>query len=152
MADTHKWSEVNESHSVGSDSLRPHGLYSPRNSSGQNTGVGSLSFFQGIFPTRGSSRPRDQTQVSYIAGGYFTIWAIGGVLWWGLNWWKALWIHYPFAQRPSFTQVSSRNMNSIPILWEINFLCDGWLIIQGLLASFADILLELHCSLKLPPS
>ena len=26
-----------------SDSLRPHGLYSPRNSLGQNTGVGSLS-------------------------------------------------------------------------------------------------------------
>ena len=26
-----------------SDSLRPHGLYSPRNSQGQNTGVGSLS-------------------------------------------------------------------------------------------------------------
>ena len=33
-----------ESHSVVSDSLRPHGLYSPWNSPGQNTGVGSLSF------------------------------------------------------------------------------------------------------------
>ena len=32
-----------ESHLVLSDSLRPHGLYSPWNSSGQNTGVGSLS-------------------------------------------------------------------------------------------------------------
>ena len=29
-----------ESHSVMSDSLRPHGLYSPWNSPGQNTGVG----------------------------------------------------------------------------------------------------------------
>ena len=27
-----------------SDSLRPHGLYSPRNSLGQNTGVGSLEY------------------------------------------------------------------------------------------------------------
>ena len=31
----------------------PHGLNSPWNSSGQNTGEGSLSLLQGIFPTRG---------------------------------------------------------------------------------------------------
>ena len=43
-----------ESHSVMSDSLRPHGLYSPWNSPGQNIGVGSLSLLQGIFPTQGS--------------------------------------------------------------------------------------------------
>ena len=94
-----------ESHLVMSNSLRPHGLYSPRNSPGQNTGVGSLSLPQGIFlnPTikprspalqadsqlshkgsprilewvaypfsRGSSRPRNQTGVSCIAGGFFT--------------------------------------------------------------------------------
>ena len=42
-----------ESHSVVSDSLRPHGLESPRNSPGQNTGVVSSSLLQGIFPTRG---------------------------------------------------------------------------------------------------
>ena len=42
-----------ESHSVVSNSLRPHGLYSPWNSPGQNTGVGSLSLLQGIFPTQG---------------------------------------------------------------------------------------------------
>ena len=36
----HKWSE---SHSVLSDSLRPQGLYSPWNSPGQDTWVGSLS-------------------------------------------------------------------------------------------------------------
>ena len=41
--------------SVVSDSLRPHGLYSPWNSQGQNTGVGSLSLLQGIFPTVGSN-------------------------------------------------------------------------------------------------
>ena len=44
-----------ESCSVLSDSLRPHGLYSPWNSPGQNTGVGSLSLLQGIFPTQGSN-------------------------------------------------------------------------------------------------
>ena len=91
-----------ESCSVVSDSLRPHGLYSPWNSPGQNTGVSNLSLLQGVFPTqgsnpgllhygwilyhlshqgsprilecvsyffsRGSSRPRNQTGVSCIAG------------------------------------------------------------------------------------
>ena len=38
-----------ENHSVVSHSLWPHGLYSPWNSPGQNTGVGSLSLLQGIF-------------------------------------------------------------------------------------------------------
>ena len=41
-----------ESLSAVSDSLRPRGLYSPWNSPGQNTGVGSLSLLQGIFPTQ----------------------------------------------------------------------------------------------------
>ena len=35
--------------------LQPHGLYSPWNSPGQNTGVGGLSFLQGIFPIQGSN-------------------------------------------------------------------------------------------------
>ena len=39
---------------VVSDSLPAQGLYSPWNSPGQNTGVGSLSLLQGIFPTQGS--------------------------------------------------------------------------------------------------
>ena len=58
-----------ESFSVVSDSLRPHGLHSPWNSPGQNTGVGSLSLLQG------SSQHKDQTQISRIAGGFFTNWA-----------------------------------------------------------------------------
>ena len=41
-----------ESHSVIFNSFWPHGLYSPWNSTGQNTGVGSLSCLQGIFPTK----------------------------------------------------------------------------------------------------
>ena len=90
--------------------LWPHELYSPRNSPGQNIGVGSLSLLQGISPTQGlnpglphcrwllyqlsrrgnlrilewvaypfsskSSRPRNQTGVSCIAGRFFTNWAI----------------------------------------------------------------------------
>ena len=39
-----------------SNSLGPHGLNSPWNSPGQNTGVGSRSLLQGIFPTQGENR------------------------------------------------------------------------------------------------
>ena len=49
------WATSSEICSVVSDSLWPHGLYSPWNSPGQNTGVGSLSLLQGIFPTQGSN-------------------------------------------------------------------------------------------------
>ena len=54
-----KWSE---SHSVVSNSLPSHGLYSPWNSPGQSTGVGTRPF------SKGSSQPRDQIHVSRIAG------------------------------------------------------------------------------------
>ena len=40
-------------------------------SPGKNTGVGCHA----MLSSRGSSQPRDQTQVSRIAGGFFTIWA-----------------------------------------------------------------------------
>ena len=52
-----------------SDSLRPHRLYSPRNSPGQNNGGGILSLLQGINPTQESNR------ISCIADGFFTNWA-----------------------------------------------------------------------------
>ena len=38
-------------------------------SPGKNTGVSCHAFFQGIFPTQG------RTQVSPVAGGFFTDWA-----------------------------------------------------------------------------
>ena len=44
-----------ESRSVMSDSLRPHGLYSPWNSPGQNAEVGSCSLLQESSPTQGSN-------------------------------------------------------------------------------------------------
>ena len=50
-----------ESCSVGSDSLWPHGVYNPWNSPGHNTGMGSVSLLQGIFPTQGSN---------HITGGF----------------------------------------------------------------------------------
>ena len=42
-----------ESHLVVSDSLWPHGLYTPRNSPGQIPGVGSFFLLQGNFSTQG---------------------------------------------------------------------------------------------------
>ena len=48
----HRWHR-SESRLVVSNSLRPHGLYSPWNSPSQNTGVGGHSLLQGIFPTQG---------------------------------------------------------------------------------------------------
>ena len=47
--------------------LQPARLLCPWDSPGKNTGVGSHSLLQRIF------RPRDQTQVSRIAGGFFTV-------------------------------------------------------------------------------
>ena len=44
---------ASKSCSVMYDSLQPLGLYSLWNSSGQNTGMGSHSLLQGIFPTQG---------------------------------------------------------------------------------------------------
>ena len=50
------------------DSFRPHGLYSLWNSPGQNTEAVAFTF------SRGSSQPRDWTQVAHISGGFFTSW------------------------------------------------------------------------------
>ena len=63
---------IKGSHSLVSDSLRPHGLYPtgllhPWNFLGKSTGVGFYAYLQEIF------QPRDQAQVSHIADGFFTI-------------------------------------------------------------------------------
>ena len=49
--------------------LQPHGLHHPWNSPGQNTGGGSLSLLQGIFPTQGSNPDFPHCI------GFFTSWA-----------------------------------------------------------------------------
>ena len=48
-----KWREVKFAQSC--PTLWPHGLYSPWNSLGQNTGMGSFCLLQGIIPTQGSN-------------------------------------------------------------------------------------------------
>ena len=54
----HAGGQLSGSHSVASDSLRPHELHPARllclrGPPGKNTGVGSPALFQGIFPTQG---------------------------------------------------------------------------------------------------
>ena len=55
-----------ESRSVVSDSLQHHGLYSP--------GILQAKILEwAAFPSsRGSSQPRDRTQVAHLVGGSFT--------------------------------------------------------------------------------
>ena len=52
-----QWQSINSGWKkrVIPDSSQPCGLYSPWNSPGQNTGVGSLFLLQGVFPTQGSN-------------------------------------------------------------------------------------------------
>ena len=68
-----------ESRSVVFDSLWPHGLYSPWNSPGQNTRVGSLSLLQRVFPTQGSNPSLPHCmwilyQLSHKGSPLFSIW------------------------------------------------------------------------------
>ena len=57
---------VSESCSIVSDSLQPHGLYSPWNLQARILEWVAFPF------SRGSSQPKDQTQVSFITGRFFT--------------------------------------------------------------------------------
>ena len=65
-----------ESHSVVTDSLRSHGLYTVH-------GILQARILEWVaFPfSRGSPQPRDQTQISHIAGRFFTSWATRETQW-----------------------------------------------------------------------
>ena len=76
----------NESRSVESSSLRPNGRYSPWSSPGQNTGVGSLSLLQHIFPSQDLDWGllhcrRILYQSNYQAGKLFHHWSRQGSPW-----------------------------------------------------------------------
>ena len=89
-----------ESCSVVSDSLRPHGLYSPWNSPGKNTGVGSLSLLQEIFPTQGSNPVLPHCR-----------WILYQLSHKGSP--RILeWVHYPFSSRSSWP----RNQTRVPCI------------------------------------
>ena len=87
---------LSETHSVMSNSLWPHGLYSPRNSPGQNARVGSYSLLQGIFPTQGSN-----PGLPHCRQILYTSWAK-----WSPGMLK--WIVYPFSSRSSLPRTQIR--------------------------------------------
>ena len=62
-------------HSVMSYSLLPHGLYPPPGSSVHEILQARILEWIAIFFSRGSSWSRDRTQVSCIAGKFFTFWS-----------------------------------------------------------------------------
>ena len=70
-----KWSEVAQSCLT----LRPHGLSLPGSSLHGILQARVLEWVAISF-SRGSSRPRDQTQVSRIPGKHFNLWATGEAL------------------------------------------------------------------------
>ena len=75
-----------ESRSVVSNSLLSHGQYSPWNSPGI---LQARTLEWVVFPfSRGSSQPRDGTQVSQIAGRFFTSWTTREA--------QEYWSGYPF--------------------------------------------------------
>ena len=109
-----------ESLSVMSDSLRPHGLYSPWNSPGQNTGVGSHSLLQGIFPTQGSNPglPHCRQWILYQLSHKGSPRILK-------------WVAYPFASRYSWPRYQTRSpalqVDSLPTeLWG-KLILKGWI-------------------------
>ena len=89
--DRHVVSSTKWSHSLVSNFLWLHGLYSPWNSPGQNTGVGSLPLL------RGSSQSRNWTGVSCIVGRLFSNWAIRVALWLSIQLTKSLTYNFFFS-------------------------------------------------------
>ena len=98
-----------ESHSVVSDSLQPHGLHSP--------GILQARILERVaFPfSTGSSQPRDQTQVSRIAGKFFTSWATREAKeYWGVSLSLLQWIF--------LTQESNQGLlHCRQILWQLSY-------------------------------
>ena len=82
---------------VGSDSLWPHGLYTAH-------GVLQARILEWVAFSfsRRSSQPRDQTQVSRIAGRFFTSWVTRKTK-------NTEWVAYPFSCRSSWP----RNLSGV---------------------------------------
>ena len=98
------WSE---SCSVMSGSLLSHRLYSPQDSPGQNTGVGSCSLLQGIFPTQGSNPGLGRFFYQLSHQGSPRI---------------LEWVAYPFSSRSSWPRNWPRNLlHCRQILYQLSY-------------------------------
>ena len=82
--------------------LQPHGLYSPWNSPGQNTGVGSHSLLQGIFSTQGSN-----PDVLYWRQILYQLSHKGSPI-------IVEWVTYPFSSRSSNPGSPASQADSLP--------------------------------------
>ena len=91
---------VSENCSVTSDSLQTHGLELARLPIHVILQARILEWIAVPF-FRGSSKPRDRTQVSHITGGFFTIWAtseaqihatVNSLLLLNVEWYSIVWV------------------------------------------------------------
>ena len=94
--------------------VTPYGLYSPLNSPGQNTGVGSLSLLQGILPTQGSN-----WGLPYCRQILYQMSHKGSPR-------KLEWVAYIFSSRPSWP----RNQTRVPAVQADSF--NSWPIREAL--------------------
>ena len=102
-------------HSVMSDSLHLlncslRGSSCPWNSLSKNNGVGCHALLQGIFPTQGL------TQVSCIAGGFFTVWATREALKLpssSLNWLEWILMDKVISNRDGFSGEGNRKLRLV---------------------------------------
>ena len=98
---------ISEIHLVVSYSLRPHGILQAR----------ILEWV--AFPfSKGSSQPKNQTQVSCIAGGFFTNWAIREAN-------TIYWVFFPSHLGKISLKVSSTDEFSVWSSWEHDpYICE----------------------------
>ena len=110
-----------------SDSLWPHGLYSPWNSPGQNTGVGSLSFLQRIFKPRSSTLQADslpaEPQGKFKSTGVDNLSLLQWIFLtqeWNQGLLHCRWILYQLSYQGSHMFSEKLHMNSFLILFPIH--------------------------------
>ena len=104
--------QVSGSRSVVSNSLRPHGLYSPWNYPGQNTGVGSLSLLQdapnwAIIVTQFLLFP-ERVELSLLAS--FSLYLLYPL--WQVRFLLVVFFLYDFSERAPYSRMGSRLINS----------------------------------------
>ena len=134
--------KYSESHSIMSNSLRPHRRFSPWSTPGQNTGMGSLSLLQGIFPTQGSNPGLPQCrQILY----HLSHQGSPRIL---------EWVAFPFSRGSSQLKdqiqvccIADRFFTSWAIRIVQNLLSRGWLVKGGYINNYAR---EIYTNLVSP--
>ena len=119
--------KVSESHSVLSDSAIRWTIYSPRNSPGQNTGVGNLSLLQEIFPTQGlnPSLPHCRQILSHRGSPIILEWVV-----------------YPFSSGSSWPR------NPTGVSWIVGRFFTNWAIREATFFSESEILCNCFPDIK----